>query len=234
MSAYRRFFTRLKANAPRAFWRPARALATALFTPVRFGLATGHALSSLRNAAQAADGAPLPWYTYPAIDFLAPRRFDGCNVLEFGGGQSTLWWAQRAAFVMTIEEDEGWARRLRARVSANVDLRHVPIAPDSLERIRALISAAPTQKFDVVVIDGHLRQELVELAFDCLAPRGALLFDNSEGYGFYEETRARSCRRIDFFGFAQGVSLRHCTSLAFVDDCFLLDPAIPIPSPERA
>ncbi len=56
-----------------------------------------------------------------------------------------------------------------------------------------------------------------------------MILDNSEGYGFYDEIKARNCRRIDFFGFAPGVSLRHCTSVVFVGDCFLLRPDIPIP-----
>ena len=43
------------------------------------------------------------------------------------------------------------------------------------------------------------------------------------------EIKDRNCRRIDFFGFAPGVSLRHCTSIVFVGDCFLLRPDIPIP-----
>ena len=84
-------------------------------------------------------------------------------------------------------------------------------------------------KFDVIIIDGGPRRKLVALSFQYLAPRGVIILDNAEGYGFYEEIKGRECRRIDFFGFAPGVVLRHCTSMAFVDDCFLVSPEIPIP-----
>ena len=92
-----------------------------------------------------------------------------------------------------------------------------------------MLDALPVRSFDVIVIDGHLRRELTSLAFDYLCDSGALIFDNSGGYGFYEEIRTRNFSRIDFFGFAPGVSLRHCTSLVFLRDCFLLSPEIPIP-----
>ena len=72
--------------------------------------------------------------------------------------------------------------------------------------------------YDVIVIDGHLRRELTALAFSYLAPGGVMVLDNAEGYGFWEELQGRNCRRVDFYGFAPGVSKRHCTSLVFVGD----------------
>ncbi|MGQ0456068.1 MAG: hypothetical protein ACT4OU_03280 [Hyphomicrobium sp.] len=205
-------------------------MGTAIITPWRFAYVTGHGRSSLGSAAKSRSGAAIPWYTYPAIDFLAQREFAGKRVLEFGGGQSTLWWARRAASVVTIEEDESWYQSLKERLPSNVELHHVPAdrGTRSIAPIRTLLDAHGEGAFDVIVIDGHLRRELTGPAFEFLAPRGALLFDNSEGYGFYEEVKSRACCRIDFYGFAPGVSRRHCTSLVFVGDCFLLEPHVPI------
>ena len=220
----------LRRLLPAGVWRPLRAMATAVITPLRFAHVTGHWKSSLATAAKSQRGKPLPWYTYPAIDFLTQRDFSGKRVLEFGGGQSTLWWAGRAASILTLEEDESWYRSLKPRVGANVDLHHVAVdhATRTVEPVRALLEAQGSAKFDVIIIDGHLRRELTDLAFRHLAPLGALILDNAEGYGFHEEIKSRNCRRIDFFGFAPGVSRRHCTSLVFVGDCFLLDPQVPI------
>ena len=212
-----------------SLWNPLRAAMTAAITPLRFSIKTGHLRSSLARAAVSSDGKPLPWYTYPAIDFLAQRDFTGRNVLEFGGGQSTLWWQTRAKSVMTVEGNEEWYQRIVSGMASNVSIHHVPVEPeDSLQRIKVLIDAHVAQKFDVIVVDGHRRRELAAMAFDYLAPDGAVILDNAEGYGFYDELRGRDCRRVDFFGFAPGVSLRHCTSLVFVRDCFLLRPEIEI------
>jgi len=215
---------------PRGVWQPLRSFGTALYTPVRFALKTGHFRSSLNSKACTRSGQPLPWYTYAAIDFLAPRDFTGRKVLEFGGGQSTLWWSKRAERVLTIDPDAGWAEYVKKNVGANVSVHHVPVdrGTRTVEPIRALIGASGMERFDVVVIDGHLREELVAVAFDHLAPGGAVVMDNAEGYRFVELLAGRNCRRVDFYGFAPGSSMQSCTSIAWTGDCFLLQPDIPI------
>ncbi len=175
-------------------------------------------------------GDPLPWYTYPAIDFLAARDFTGKSVLEIGGGQSTLFWSRRARRVLTIEEDGDWFAQLMPKLPSNVEIHHVPVdrKTRSVAAIKAILDASKGEKFDLIVIDGHLRPECTALAFDYLAPRGGMVLDNAEGYGFFEVTSKRPCRRVDFYGFTPGVARQHCTSLVYVDDCFLLDQTIPI------
>ena len=220
----------LRRLLPQSLWRPLRAFATALLTPLRFSRTTGHWRSSIARSACSADGTPIPWYTYPAIDFLAQRDFRERHVLEFGGGNSTIWWSARAKSVLTVEQDEDRLAGLQAKVGANVRLHHLPGDPltRSINPVKDLIERQSIRTFDVIVIDGHLRQELVEVAFEHLAPGGAIVFDNAEGYGFFDETSWRDCRRIDFYGFAPAVSRRHCTSIVIVGDCFLLAPDVPV------
>jgi hypothetical protein len=196
---------------------------------------TGHWKSSVRGSAHAQDGEPLPWYTYPAIDFLLQRDFKDRHILEFGAGQSTYWWARRAQSVLSIEEDHNWFSALKPKVPSNVTLHYVPVDPvtRSIEPVKAVIEQSAVRTFDVIAIDGHLRRELASIALTLLKPSGAVILDNAEGYGFYDEFKYSYCRRIDFFGFAPGVSLRHCTSLLYVEDCFLLMPTVPIPSIEH-
>lgn len=229
-------FAPLKDILPKGAWQPLRQLGTALFTPLRFAFKTGHFRSSLLGKACTPDGEPQPWYTYPAIDFLAPRDFTGKRVLEFGGGQSTLWWSKRAARVVTVDSDADWAAYVRANVGPNVEVHHVPIdrSTRTVEPIREIIKNSSVEKFDVIVIDGHLREELVAVAFDHIAPNGAVIMDNAEGYRFVELLRGRNCRRVDFFGFAPGSSMRSCTSIAWVNDCFLISADAPMPAPEFA
>jgi len=226
-----RRFAPLKRTLPKAVWQPFRAIMTGLITPIRFSVKSGHWKSSMRMTACTESGEPLPWYTYPAIDFLAQRNFEGRNVLEFGGGQSTLWWSKRARSVLTIEEDAVWYERLRSQIRDNVTLFHVP-ADDrtrAVERIRKIIDGNTVHKFDVVIVDGHFREQLTILAFEYLAQDGVIILDDSDGYQFFDLTKDLNCRRVDFFGFAPGVHMRRCTSIAYVDDCFVLKPDIPIP-----
>lgn len=39
-----------------------------------------------------AKGNPVPWYTYPAIEFLEQLDFTNKIVLEYGSGNSSLYW----------------------------------------------------------------------------------------------------------------------------------------------
>jgi hypothetical protein len=223
---------RLKRILPAAVWRFVRASGTALLTPFRFSHRTGHWRSSWRGLAVDHSGEPIPWYTFPAIAFLASRDFTGRSVLEIGGGQSTRWWARRASRVVTIEEDEQWRDVLAASLPDGVELHHVPVdlVGRSVDGIRKVLSGQATRCFDVIVIDGHLRREASRLAFGLLAPGGAIILDNAEGYGFFDELQEHACARMDFFGYAPGVIRPHTTSIVWVDHCFLFDRKHPMPS----
>lgn len=229
-------FAPIKRVLPAAIWSPLRGVLTAFLTPLRFSQRTGHWKSSLRRAACTPAGKALPWYTYPAIDFLAQRDFKDKNILEFGGGQSTHWWSSRARSVTTVEEDAIWFSQLRSQIGQNVVLHHIPADTQtrSIAGVKSVLDSVADRKFDVIAVDGHLRRELALLAFDYLADGGAILLDNAEGYGFFDALKDHDCRRVDFYGFAPGVSLRHCTSLVYVGDCFLMRPGIPIVDIEAA
>lgn len=82
-----------------------RRVAIAALSPFKFATDTSHVRSALRGYPTDKDGGPVPWYTYPAVDFLSMLDFSDARVCEYGGGQSTLWWAARAKSVLSIEQD---------------------------------------------------------------------------------------------------------------------------------
>src|SRR6185437_13275632 len=51
---------------------------------------------------------PLPWVTYPFIAFIAERLDASFEVFEFGCGNSTLYYAGKAAGVTSVENDRSW------------------------------------------------------------------------------------------------------------------------------
>lgn len=225
------FAAPFKRVLPRFIWAPARRLATGLFTPVAFSLWSGHFKSSLKERAVSAKGDALPWYSYPAIQFLAQRDFKDKTVLEFGGGQSTLWWAERAKSVVTFEGDPDWQADLAKRIPPNVTLYLAPAGTPAacVAFIDGKLQALGAAKFDVIVIDSLCRRELVRWSLDRLALDGALICDNAEGYGFQEESRDLAVSRVDFFGHAPGVILPHATSVFFRGTSFVFDARHPLP-----
>jgi hypothetical protein len=200
-------------------FRTMRKIGTAMLTPVQFSLSTGHFRSAIASKALDARGKPLPWYTYPAIDFLSGVDFSGQSVLEFGAGQSTRWWAERAERVFSVEQDARWFKAVLKAIKskANVELH--------LAQERVEFAATPIgRSFDVIVIDGGDRFLCAQSSLKMLQPGGVVVLDNSEGfwgaegsYPIIDLFEREGFMRVDFYGFAPGVPNRHCTSLFFRD-----------------
>jgi hypothetical protein len=219
----------LKQMLPGFIWRVIHGVSTAVLTPLLFSFDTGHARSALRGRAVDRRGTPLPWYTYPTIDLLRAKDLSGCRVLEFGAGQSTIWWATRAREVVALEDDPRWCTELARWLPGNVSLRLTE--PTAAGMAHALCGEAP---FDITVVDGLNRLEAARLSLGLLAEEGAILLDNSEGYWgpppsypIIDLFRNAGFRRVDFYGYAPGVVLPHCTSLFFCGECRLLRGAEP-------
>lgn len=198
-----------------------RRVGTAALTPFAFSRNTGHFQSSLRAEPVDAQGQPIPWYTYPMIAFLEPKDFSRCQVLEFGAGYSTLWWASRAARVVSFEANTEWFQKLLPLVPPNVVLNHDPTEKPALADI-----TRHGDKYDIIIIDGMHRQHCAAFTPGLLAPNGAIIIDNAEGYG---ETADQSITmyfrgefsRVDFYGYSPGVIKPHCTSLLWRGNTFL-------------
>lgn len=75
----------LKRVTPRFLHSPIRILGAVVLGPWLFVVRTCYFRSAIKQAAVDSSGDPIPWFTYPAIDFLRTRRYDGKRVLEFGG-----------------------------------------------------------------------------------------------------------------------------------------------------
>ena len=63
----------------------------------------------------AADGSPLPWYTYPAIEYFNQLDVSGLNIFEYGSGNSSLYWAHKGANVWSVEHDPVWYETMRTK-----------------------------------------------------------------------------------------------------------------------
>lgn len=223
-------FAPLKRFLPKRLANFIRGLITGVMTPFLTSYRTGHFLSSLKMASLSRDGSPIPWYTYPCIDFLRFRDFSDKKILEFGGGNSTLWWSKKASEVTTFEGNPEWFNKLSRMVSDNVCLNLITMADreSCVREVADSLSAGSVEKFDVIVLDGLFRENLLSIAFDRIAADGMIIVDNAESYDMFNLTKNCGFSRIDFYGSAPGVVLQHCTSLFFKSSCFAFSSQIPI------
>ncbi len=149
-----------------------------------------------------AQGGPVPWMVYPAVDFLAPRLRSDMSVFEYGSGNSTLWWAARVREVVSCEHDQAWYEKIRARAPANVTMVHVPLETGG-EYSRKV--GEYRDAFDIVVVDGRDRVNCAINALPALKAGGVILFDDTyrveyqEGYDALERA---GFRKLDFVGLA--------------------------------
>lgn len=170
-----------------------------------------------------AQGRPIPWFTHPAIDFLEPKIQPHWNVLEWGCGNSTLWWAARVKGVTSIEHDPTWHRIIAAQAPSNatINLRQ--------DADRYVEVETPHEPFDAIVIDGEHRNRCARRANQLAGENTIIIFDNSDrktvrdGLLFLTDI---GWNRIDFFGLLPAYLYRTCTSLFFKSHSF---PAGPLP-----
>jgi hypothetical protein len=101
------------------------------------------------------NGLPIPWYTYPTIEFLSHLDFSSFRVFEYGSGNSTFWWAQRSKQVTSVESDEFFYKQIRRKLKRqNVEI-HLEI--DSQKYF-----TKATNDFEVFIVDGKYRGKCVK------------------------------------------------------------------------
>lgn len=182
-------------------------------------------------AAISKSGEPIPWYTYPSIDFLKSRLYEDRMILEFGGGQSSLWWAKRAKGVVTLEGDREWHDKIRQNMPDNVELHYVSMENSSVNvsQVNGVLKSKAYSQYDVIIIDGLYREEMIQIAIGLMTDDGMIICDNAESYGFYEGFKETGLSRVDFVGNAPGIVLPHCTSIYFKPSTFAFGCKFPIP-----
>ena len=225
-----RIFRSFRKILPAPVSNAIRSLFTATLTPILFSRRTGHFRSSWKMSAVSRNGRPLPWYTYPCIELLKYRSFSDKKVLEFGGGQSSIWWGQQAKSVVTLEGDKEWHNTIKSQIPANVALSLVSMQSreQCVQEVQQVLR--DHDKFDVIIVDGLYREQMTDIAREKLADHGCIICDNSESYDFQKRLEDSGLSRVDFFGNAPGVISAQCTSIFFQENCFLFSPKFPIPN----
>jgi hypothetical protein len=137
----------------------------------------GYLRSAARMRSIDAAGEPVPWITYPAIEFLKQLDLSDKTVFEYGCGGSTVFWSRAAKRVDSVEHDNQFYREVRPMLPPNCDL--------SLETVpeRYIHTAARRAPYDIIVIDGRWRTRCSEVAPKHLKPGGFVILDNSDWFG---------------------------------------------------
>lgn len=174
-----------------------------------------HVRSAAIHQAVDADGRAVPWYTYPAIEYLRQLDFSDKTVFEYGSGNSTLFWGASAKQVVSAEEDERWYAALKPKLPGNCEL----VLETDLARYVDVIRQYP-DGFDVIVVDGaargRTRLKCSHVAIECLRPGGLIILDNSDWLPESSRVlRESGLIQVDMTGFVPINGNTQTTSLFF-------------------
>jgi len=161
---------------------------------------------------------PIPWFTYPAIDFLAGRLNKNLKVFEFGSGNSSLFFAKRVSSITSVEHNKEWFEKIKNSLPENSVIHHVE-SKSSEQYLQPFIKIG--RKFDIIIIDGIFRNECLIESINFLAGESVIILDDSERVDYAEGKNFllnKNFKRIDFNGISPGLLYQKSTSIFYRQD----------------
>jgi hypothetical protein len=161
---------------------------------------------------------PIPWVTYSFIDFITGRLDKTMTLLEYGSGNSTMFYSARVKRVRTVEHNKEWFDMISGQIPSNVDIQYI-----ELERGGAYSQYGKQfpNTFDIVIVDGRDRVNCLKNSVDSLTSRGVMILDDSERQGYQDGIRFLTdlgFRRLDFTGISPGEFYHKSTSVFYKDN----------------
>jgi hypothetical protein len=113
----------------------------------------------------------------------------GGRMFEWGAGGSTHWFREQGIDLTSLEHDEKWAHRVGVPF---VRIGHIPVATPGEELCdlpdlqNPYLLAFAEQQFDVILVDGVLRNKCLQMAKRMLKPGGTVFLHDFQR-DWYEE-----------------------------------------------
>lgn len=143
----------------------------------------------------------LPWLGFRAINHFGKLVQPNWSVLEFGSGMSTVWFARRCGFLVSVETDRCWHDAVRTILSQksfdNVDYRL------SERSEHEAVADYQDSTFDLVLVDGYERDRVMQTAISKVKRGGYIYLDNSDVP--YREHRTAKALLMEAAGSESGI-----------------------------
>lgn len=187
--------------------------------PGKYLESTGWLRSAIARRPMDSEGRPIPWLSYPFIDFISGRLNDGMLVVEFGAGNSTLFFASKVKRVFSVESNELWVKDLAPQLPNNAEVSYQSYNPaDSMQYVTAADSQLAFA--DIVLVDGPETSETLKHVAKAIGPKGVIALDNADREQYQESASSllmMGYRRLDFVGMCPGAARKSVTALFYRD-----------------
>ncbi len=120
-------------------------------------------------------GNPIPWYTYPATEYITQLDLSDKAVFEYGSGNSTRFWAERCKQLVSVEDNPVWFDKVKGDFPSHVDYQ----LHENQQKYVESINSFP-EMFDVIIIDGSHRFECAREGLKKLSDTGFVILDNAD------------------------------------------------------
>jgi precorrin-6B methylase 2 len=160
-------------------------------------------------------GKAIPWVTYSFIDFIKDRITKNHRVFEYGSGNSTIFYAERAGSVTSVEHDQGWFNMIKKSSPANAEMIFCELERDGEYAKKA---ASLPEKFDIIIVDGRDRVNCCKYAVDALSSNGVIVLDDSEREVYSaarEFLQEKGFKELYFSGISPGSLIAKATSVFY-------------------
>lgn len=183
----------------------------------------GHFLTVKSRKVVDNNGSYLPWFSYPAIDYLKQLDFTEKDIYEYGVGYGSYFWASRARSITSVEKEKDWYSTMLKEKREN---QKIILAEERDEYIHSILR--DERLYDIIIIDGHphTRLDSARLALEKLKRGGFILLDNSDWFTKTAKLlRESGLIQIDFTGIAPLIYYTVTTSI-FLDRQFDMKPRL--------
>ena len=177
----------------------------------------GHYSSKKEKASIDSQNNYLPWFTYSSIEYLNQLDLSKLTMLEWGAGNSSIFFSNRVKEIYSIEHDKEWYNNVKDKAIKNQTL--------FLEnKSYASLPLDLNRQFDIILIDGIKRDECTMSSLKILKTGGIIILDNSDRYpNLAKILRDNDLLEVDFHGFGPINDYTWTTSI-FFDRTFNVSP----------
>lgn len=163
------------------------------------------------------NGEINPWLAMPVIEILKEKVTKEHRVFEWGAGNSTLFWSQRAKSVVSVEIDEKWCDMVREMVGDNATVKYIDYHREPQRVCNSILDEEIL--FDIILIDGLYDRDLcAKAAVERIKENGVIIVDNTD----VEEYKGAVCflkeqgfLHLKLTGLIYGWAGHNCTTSLF-------------------
>lgn len=143
-----------------------------------------------------------PWITFESKDFLDTYLDKDKKVFEWGSGGSTIYFSSRVSKIVSIEHNKEWFEKVASAIKDKEinNIEYLLVEPKEKSESNGssclssdinyagkdffeycnVINNYPDNYFDLIVIDGRVRNCCINKAIKKLSSDGLILLDNSD------------------------------------------------------